>query len=67
MPLTKAQVKEILKVLPKKVYRVSGKDCECYAYNENECGCGADWTNHNEKNKTIDDCISAIKSLEREK
>ncbi len=21
-----------------------GKDCECYAYNPDECGCGADWT-----------------------
>ena len=21
-----------------------GQDCNCHAYGENECGCGADWT-----------------------
>lgn len=21
-----------------------GQDCGCHAYNESECGCGADWT-----------------------
>ena len=23
---------------------IPGQDCGCYAYNESECGCGADWT-----------------------
>jgi hypothetical protein len=28
----------------KEEYKVPGQDCQCYAYSEYECACGADWT-----------------------
>ena len=27
-----------------------GRDCECSAHSEDECGCGVDWTNNRGKN-----------------
>jgi hypothetical protein len=38
------------------------KKCICEAWNEDECGCGADWTNSRDYDRGLDKAIKILKS-----
>ena len=40
---------------PTKIYTTPGIDCNCTAKSDNECGCGADWTNYTTYNRGWDE------------
>lgn len=49
-------MKKIEELFPEKkdVKKGSGYKCKCFAYDNSECGCGADWTDYKQFNKAID-------------
>jgi len=59
-----SDIKQLLKdKLPKEKKTLSGKDCKCAAYGENECGCGADWTDYTTYNQYRQEVLEIIEKL----
>ena len=54
------KLSQVLKDWPEKKINHNGKDCICHAYYDGECGCGADWTDHDGYNTALTSCDREI-------